>query len=100
MLPLHPKSFFRFLSINFLITSSLTRKKGEITPLHPNALILFLENDVIPLEYCDVMNAPNALDACAYVCEAPFRYYSSPLKMVPFSFTYCLLVPLSYTFPF
>ena len=64
MPPLNPKSIFTLLSIHFIMTSSLTRKKGGITspsPLHPNALILFLENYVIPLGYCDVTFTPSPL---------------------------------------
>ena len=67
---LTPQIYFLISIYSFLMTLFLTRKKGGITPLHLNALILFLKNDVIPLRYCDVMNSPNALDACSYVGEA------------------------------
>ena len=46
----------------------------SLSPLHPNALILFLDNDVIPLGYCDVMNAPNALTH-AHVSEPAVPNY-------------------------
>ena len=63
MLPLHPKFIFRFLSIHFDDIIFNTKKGGNyviFTPT-PYGLILFLDNDVIPLGYCDVTFTPTPL---------------------------------------